>query len=183
MEHFHTTFNFLCTDCQKPCPRIRRFIGRICASDGNTYWNKCTFEIAKCEAKLNGVTLTVKNNGPCNSKHPGNYLTRIVLGGRLFILMTVTSSSSSHSLLRQVLVMKHFHATYNFLCTVCQKPCPKIANRPTCASNGKTYRSMCRFEIAQCKAKLNGVTITVKNNGPCNSKRPGNYLPRIVLNM
>jgi len=34
---------------------------------------------------------------------------------------------------------------------------------------------MCRFEIAQCKAKLNGVTITVKNNGPCNSKRPGLY--------
>ena len=92
MEHFHTTFNFLCTDCQKPCPR---FIGEICASDNNTYWNKCTFEIAKCEAKLYGVTLTVKNNGPCNSKHPGNYLTRIVLGGRLFILMTVTSSSSS----------------------------------------------------------------------------------------
>ena len=92
MEHFHTTFNFLCTDCQKRCPR---FIGEICASDNNTYWNKCTFEIAKCEAKLYGVTLTVKNNGPCNSKHPGNYLTRIVLGGRLFILMTVTSSSSS----------------------------------------------------------------------------------------
>merc|ERR1712212_727824 len=79
-------------DCQKRCPR---FIGEICASDNNTYWNKCTFEIAKCEAKLYGVTLTVKNNGPCNSKHPGNYLTRIVLGGRLFILMTVTSSSSS----------------------------------------------------------------------------------------
>merc|ERR1719193_2745573 len=55
-------------DCQKPCPR---FIGEICASDNNTYWNKCTFEIAKCEAKLYGVTLTMKNNGPCNSKHPG----------------------------------------------------------------------------------------------------------------
>jgi len=55
---------------------------------------------------------------------------------------------------------------------VCQKPCPKIADWPVCASNGKTYRSMCRFKMAQCKAKLNGVTITVKNNGPCNSKRP-----------
>merc|ERR1719431_1696519 len=67
------SFNEACheEDCQKPCPRIRRFIGRICASDGSTYWNKCTFEIAKCKAKLSGVTLTVKNNGPCNSKHPG----------------------------------------------------------------------------------------------------------------
>ena len=180
MEHFHTTFNFLCTDCQKRCPR---FIGEICASDNNTYWNKCTFEIAKCEAKLYGVTLTVKNNGPCNSKHPGNYLTRIVLGGRLFILMTVTSSSSSHSLLRQVLVMKHFHATYNFSCTDCLKPCPRIRryNRQICASDGNTYWNECTFEIAKCEAELNGGTLTVKNEGPC--KRPGNYLPRIVLNM
>jgi len=115
-------------DCIKPCPRIRRYNRRICASNGKNYWNECTFEIAKCEAKLNGGNLTVKNEGPCSPGTP-----------------------------------------------VCQKPCPKIANRPTCASNGKTYRSMCRFEIAQCKAKLNGVTITVKNNGPCNSKRPGLY--------
>jgi len=58
-------------DCLKPCPRIRRYNRRICASNGKTYWNECTFEIAKCEAELNGGTLTVKNEGPC--KRPGRY--------------------------------------------------------------------------------------------------------------
>jgi len=58
-------------DCIKPCPRIRRYNRRICASNGKTYWNECTFEIAKCEAELNGGTLTVKNEGPC--KRPGRY--------------------------------------------------------------------------------------------------------------
>jgi len=110
-------------DCIKPCPRIRRYNRRICASNGKNYWNECTFEIAKCEAKLNGGNLTVKNEGPCSPGTP-----------------------------------------------VCQKPCPKIANRPTCASNGKTYRSMCRFEIAQCKAKLNDVTLTVENESSCKSR-------------
>jgi len=113
-------------DCQKPCPRIRRYNRQICASDGNTYWNECTFEIAKCEAKLIDVTLIVKNNGPCNYKRPK-----------------------------------------------CQKPCPKIADRPICASDGNTYWNECTFEIAKCEAKLIDVTLIVKNNGPCNYKRPG----------
>ena len=60
-------------DCQKPCPRtaISGYNRRICASNGKNYWNECTFEIAKCEAKLIDVTLIVKNNGPCNYKRPG----------------------------------------------------------------------------------------------------------------
>merc|ERR1719435_336950 len=94
--------------CQKPCPKIADW--PVCASNGKTYKSMCRFKMAQCKAKLNGVTITVENIGPCNSKRP-----------------------------------------------VCQKPCPRIADWPVCASNGKTYKSMCRFKMAQCKAKLNGV--------------------------
>ena len=63
----HLTFNFLCTVCERPCPDNYH---PVCASDGETYANKCLFEIAKCTAKLNYITLTAKNKGPCE----GNYL-------------------------------------------------------------------------------------------------------------
>ena len=73
---------------------------------------------------------------------------------------------SSYSFLSQVLVMKHFHITFNFSCTECQKPCTKDYH-PVCASDGKTYANKCFFKIAKCTAKLNYVTLIVKNKGPC----------------
>jgi len=48
--------------CERPCPDNYH---PVCASDGETYANKCLFEIAKCTAKLNYITLTAKNKGPC----------------------------------------------------------------------------------------------------------------------
>jgi len=47
---------------ERPCPDN---YDPVCASDGETYANKCLFEIAECTAKLNDITLTEKNKGPC----------------------------------------------------------------------------------------------------------------------
>merc|ERR1712212_1051587 len=48
--------------CERPCPDN---YDPVCASDGETYANKCLFKIAECTAKLNDITLTEKNKGPC----------------------------------------------------------------------------------------------------------------------
>merc|ERR1712087_615691 len=40
-------------------------------------------------------------------------------------------------------------------------------HRPVCASDGETYPNECYFEIAQCKAKLNGVTWAMKHRRSC----------------
>jgi len=55
--------------CERSCPKYRRD-RVVCASDGNTYLNTCLFEMAECKAKRNDVTLTVKNEGPCEEIVP-----------------------------------------------------------------------------------------------------------------
>ena len=41
----------------------------VCDSNGNTHGNKCAFEIAACEARKMGLTLTMVKDGPCDGKN------------------------------------------------------------------------------------------------------------------
>jgi len=55
-------------------------------------------------------------------------------------------------------------------------------HRPVCASDGQTYANTCLFKIAECKAKLNGVTLTMKHRRSCEGTECGTtctyeYLP------
>ena len=47
--------------CQKGCPRISR---PVCASNGKTYGNECTFRNAKCSNKK----LRIVHKGRCNGE-------------------------------------------------------------------------------------------------------------------
>ena len=50
--------------CVRGCPKI---LSPVCGSNGKTYVNKCSFEIAACLAKKKGLLLT-SVKGPCKGR-------------------------------------------------------------------------------------------------------------------
>jgi len=111
-------------ECMKFCPRI---LEPVCASNGQTFANKCLFEVAQCMVKNGGDEISLAHDGPCNSK-----------------------------------VLKKEEGE-------CLKVCPRIC-APVCASNGQTFANKCLFEVAQCMVENGGDEISLAHDGPCNSK-------------
>jgi len=48
----------------------------------------------------------------------------------------------------------------------CQHLCPALRD-PVCASDGKTYKSECKFEFAKCKANKRGEKLEIVSHGRC----------------
>lgn len=51
----------------------------------------------------------------------------------------------------------------------CNRPCVKI-RKPVCANDGKTYRNLCLFNIAKCKANKTGGFLRIKAQGSCRNE-------------
>jgi len=48
----------------------------------------------------------------------------------------------------------------------CDKPCAETRS-PVCASNNKTYKNKCRFEVAKCRAERKGKKLEIERKGRC----------------
>ncbi|EDO48769.1 predicted protein, partial [Nematostella vectensis] len=70
---------------------------------------------------------------------------------------------------------------------VCGKPkrqvvCPQesqcdLKNRPICGEDEKTYRNLCLFLVAKCKAKKDGRRLKLKYRGACGNPTPRKSCP------
>ncbi|CAH1794117.1 unnamed protein product [Owenia fusiformis] len=109
----------------------------VCGSDGRTYSNQCTLEVAQCEAKRVGSELTKIGDGEC---------------------VSIASTSTD--------APKVVTTTLDPETDSCERVCARNFD-PVCASDGKTYGNTCIFAIGVCRAQREGRSLRINYKGHC----------------
>jgi len=138
----------------------------ICGTDGQTYPNKCVFDLSRC---LTGTRhlIEIDHMGPCC---PGE----ICYGPVWSVCGSDGKIYDNECMMRQESCRKNMIITkyHNGICdssehqTTCPKFCNGIEN-PVCGSNGVTYTNECLLKLNTCE---NDIFVTKEHDGRCNSE-------------
>jgi len=128
-----------------PCPLMGLI--PLCGSDGKTYYGRCDFSKARCYAAKEGEQLELSHWGSCDEEYPD-------------LLVPVPYSNTPNR------IKKDAKKADDSIDDGCGFACPLILS-PICGSDDVTYDNHCSFDIAQCKAALEGNDLEIAHDGVC----------------
>lgn len=111
----------------------------ICASDGHTYYNECTFKVESCKQRRE---LKILFNGKCEDQNDIESCSNA--NCEKYELCNIDLNGRSH-------------------CNCSSIDCPPVY-LPVCADNGRTYDSICNLKKFSCESKKE---LLVLNYGVC----------------
>ena len=159
-------------DCDKPCTRD---YAPVCDSDGKTHANICGFEIAECKARKQGKRLTVAKQGECDDEEVCNQACTLeydpicgsdgITHGNPCAFESAQCEARKEG--RQITMVNRGECATKPTGS-CDRPCPLILNE-VCDNEGVTHGNPCVFEVAQCRAKKQGRTLSIAKRGNCES--------------
>nr|XP_053646882.1 uncharacterized protein LOC128698584 isoform X2 [Cherax quadricarinatus] len=138
--------------CRAACTRIYL---PLCASNGKTYNNRCTYELASClSQQAGGPEITIVSEGPCEEQIPVDPPSPPVpvapspsLVEPQPVDLGPAEESNGDDLPLDVVDVREE--------SPCSDTCTQVS-APVCGSNGRIYNNICRLNLANCWDKRQG---------------------------
>lgn len=175
--------------CYKPC-RVKS--GPVCGTDGRNYSTRCHLSVAKCKARRNGLSISVKSIGFCRSSKPLRYCELNCTNRRQPICGTDKVTYRNFCQFKKAQCEKKKQGLGVIKILSRKKPCNRITpktkscrklstcpkvRKPVCGSDNKTYKNICWLKTANCimKRKARGKKpvkkLVLKHWGACGRLR------------
>ncbi|XP_064111835.1 uncharacterized protein LOC135219204 [Macrobrachium nipponense] len=158
--------------CSRICPYNYQ---PVCGSDGVTYTNECTFQVASCKdpnlsLEGTGFCASISLGTPAFSPPPpspplGELPKLDDTPGSGVIPFPPETDPFGGDFGGEPAV---FEPLLPSPAEGCPEACTKIYD-PLCGTDGVTYNNKCLFEIAVCKGSTSGLLLSVASDGPCGS--------------
>lgn len=169
-------FYFLTVDATDYCKRECTKFKQVCGSDGKVYDSHCHMKKTNC---LNKGNVTVRYHGTCECPTvcPKEYVPHCGSNGKTYLNFCQFKKETCKSKDKKIIIKKKGPCKV-WVKKNCPEGCVDIW-APVCASNGKTYSSICAVKLDRCKSRdrIGLKKVGYCKKGLCPESCPENYRP------